>query len=103
MFSLTYFLICCLRNKFEFFFSMIEGCPDSCGGSSKGQCIFEDGHWLCRCEDGWGGLDCKTPQETSCLDDKDNDSGLVNFVLHFYPDEIALHASPQGLLNYFNR
>lgn len=58
-------------------FEIAEGCVDNCGGTTKGQCIFEEGQWFCRCEDGWGGLDCKTPQETSCLDDKDNDKGNV--------------------------
>ncbi|XP_054706781.1 teneurin-m-like [Uloborus diversus] len=57
----------------------LEGCPGSCGGMSKGQCVYEEGQWNCRCEDGWGGPDCTTPQETSCLDDKDNDSdGLID-------------------------
>ncbi|XP_042895037.2 teneurin-m isoform X2 [Parasteatoda tepidariorum] len=57
----------------------LEGCPDNCGGVSKGQCVQEEGQWSCRCEDGWGGSDCKTRQETSCIDDKDNDQdGLVD-------------------------
>ncbi|CAL1263020.1 unnamed protein product [Larinioides sclopetarius] len=57
----------------------LEGCPDTCGGVSRGQCVQEEGQWSCRCNDGWGGKDCKTKQETKCADDKDNDSdGLTD-------------------------
>lgn len=54
----------------------IEGCPASC--SNHGQCrVSGEGLWECRCYDGWDGIDCSVALEQNCLDNIDNDKGMI--------------------------
>ena len=58
----------------------IEGCPNSCSG--HGQCrVSGEGQWECRCYEGWDGADCGIALELNCGDSKDNDKGMLYFLL----------------------
>jgi len=51
----------------------LAGCTDDCSG--HGTCQLFSDTWLCRCRDGWKGVNCDVAMEMDCDSGRDEDNG----------------------------